>query len=246
MCALGAGVSKTGRLNPTGRKRALAAIERFVHLARGMGVPKLTAVATAAVRDSEDGEEFCREVLEKTGQKIWIIDGKEEARLSAQGVLLGWPGSYGLVCDIGGSSMELAEIGDGQVRRRISSDLGPLKLLEIKGGKKGRTAYIKEVVDRLAQEMGPQHNRLFLVGGSWRALARIDMERRKYPLHVMHEYRMSIASVRDTIEFLDETDHEALRTACGVSAARMALVPYAAAFTCVSSKRHRNFQLWHP
>ncbi|NBQ28210.1 MAG: exopolyphosphatase, partial [Rhodobacteraceae bacterium] len=117
MCALGAGVSKTGRLNPTGRKRALAAIERFVHLARGMGVPKLTAVATAAVRDSEDGEEFCREVLEKTGQKIWIIDGKEEARLSAQGVLLGWPGSYGLVCDIGGSSMELAEIGDGQVRR---------------------------------------------------------------------------------------------------------------------------------
>jgi exopolyphosphatase/guanosine-5'-triphosphate,3'-diphosphate pyrophosphatase len=69
---------------------------------------------------------------------------------------------------------------------------------------------------------------LFLVGGSWRALARIDMERRKYPLHVMHEYRMSIQSVRDTIEFLNQTDHEALRVACGVSSARMALVPYAA------------------
>lgn len=228
MCALGAGVSKTGILNPTGRKRALAAIERFVHLARGMGVPKLTAVATAAVRDASDGEDFCREVLQKTGQKIWIIDGREEARLSAQGVLLGWPGSYGLVCDIGGSSMELAEIGDGQVRRRVSSDLGPLKLLEIKGGKKGRAAHIKQVVEQLADELGPQHNRLFLVGGSWRALARIDMERRKYPLHVMHEYRMSIQSVRDTIEFLDQTDHAALRIACGVSSARMDLVPYAA------------------
>ncbi len=38
---------------------------------------------------------FCK----KTGQKIWIIDGREEARLSAQGVLLGLPGSYGLVFD---------------------------------------------------------------------------------------------------------------------------------------------------
>jgi len=44
----------------------------------------------------------------------------------------------------------------------------------------------------------------------------------------MHEYRMSIQSVRDTIEFLDQTDHTALRIACGVSSARMDLVPYAA------------------
>src|SRR5210317_1132074 len=76
MCALGDGMANSGRLNPDGRRRALAAIDRFVHLAKGMGVPKLTAVATAAVRDASDGEEFCNEVLEKTGQKIWIIDGK--------------------------------------------------------------------------------------------------------------------------------------------------------------------------
>ena len=90
MCALGAGVSETGNLNPKGRDRALAAMIRFKHLADGMGLSELTVVATAAVRDAQDGAAFCADVLQHTGLRIWVIDGKEEARLSAQGVLLGW------------------------------------------------------------------------------------------------------------------------------------------------------------
>lgn len=227
MCALGAGVGQTGRLNPQGRVRALAAIKRFHLLSQSMGLPVLTAVATAAVRDAEDGAEFCADVLRETGLKIWVIDGLEEARLSAQGVLLGWPGSYGLVCDIGGSSMELAEIRDGHVGKRVTSNLGPLKLQSVPGGKKGRKAHIKQVMEDLVAQMGPQRDRLFLVGGSWRAIARIDMRRRGYPLHVAHEYRMTTKSVRATAKFIAESDLETLRSECGVSSARMALVPYA-------------------
>ena len=227
MCALGAGLSETGRLNPEGRARALAALNRFQHLAEGMGLPSLTAVATAAVRDAEDGPEFCDEVLRETGLKIWVIDGEEEARLSAQGVLLGWPGSYGLVCDIGGSSMELAEISGGHVGRRLTSPLGPLKLRDIKGGRRGREAHIKAVLEDLKDRMGPQPDRLFLVGGSWRAIARLDMVRRGYPLKVLHEYRMTAKSVRETAKFIETSDLEALRGEAGVSSARMALVPYA-------------------
>ncbi|MGB0299581.1 MAG: exopolyphosphatase, partial [Paracoccaceae bacterium] len=157
-----------------------------------------------------------------------IVNGEEEARLSAQGVLLGWPGSYGLVCDIGGSSMELAEISGGIVGKRTTSDLGPLQLKEIKGGAEARAKAIKTAVKELAKQMGPQHNRLFLVGGSWRTLARIDMHRRGYPLHVLHEYRMDSTSVHETIDYLANEDHAELRVACGVSENRMALVPYAA------------------
>ena len=225
MCELGAGLSETGILNPEGRRRALAAIARFVQMARAMEVPKLTAVATAAVRDAEDGEEFCLDVLNQTGQHITIVNGEEEARLSAQGVLLGWPGSYGLVCDIGGSSMELAEISGGIVGKRTTSDLGPLQLKEIKGGTEARAKAIKTAVKDLAKQMGPQHNRLFLVGGSWRTLARIDMHRRGYPLHVLHEYRMDSTSVHETIDYLAKEDHAELRAACGVSENRMVLVP---------------------
>ena len=227
MCALGAGLSETGTLNPEGRVRALSAIRRFQEVARQICHGELTAVATAAVREASDGADFCAEVERETGLKIHVIDGAEEARLSAQGVLLGWPESYGLVCDIGGSSMELAEINDGQVGRRVTSPLGPLKLRDIKGGKKGRRAYINAVLDELKDEMGSQRNRLFLVGGSWRAIARIDMERRGYPLHVLHEYRMSAKAISNTAKYIKENDLEELRQRCGVSASRMALVPLA-------------------
>ncbi|MFP7673536.1 Ppx/GppA family phosphatase [Marivita sp. S0852] len=227
MCGLGAGMSETGRLNPQGRARALNALKRFQALADGMKLPPLTVVATAAVREAEDGPDFREDVLRETGLRIWVIGGEEEARLSAQGVLLGWPGSYGLVCDIGGSSMELAEISDGRVGRRISSNLGPLKLRDLPGGQKGRDAHIKDVMQRLAQHMGPQPDRLFLVGGSWRAIARVDMHRRGYPLQVLHEYRMDKKSVSETVKFIKSSSIEELRQACGISNARMSLVPYA-------------------
>ena len=228
MCAPGAGVSETGNLNPKGRDRALAAMIRFKHLADGMGLSELTVVATAAVRDAQDGPAFCADVLLHTGLRIWVIDGKEEARLSAQGVLLGWPGAYGLICDIGGSSMELAEISEGRVGKRVTSNLGPLKLQGLSGGHKGRKAHIKETVASLVEQMGAQRDRLFLVGGSWRAIARIDMHRRGYPLHVLHEYRMTPAHVSRTARYIAETDIEELRNACGISSARMILVPLAA------------------
>jgi exopolyphosphatase/guanosine-5'-triphosphate,3'-diphosphate pyrophosphatase len=227
MCALGAGMAETGHLNPEGRARALAAIRRFQAVAGQICEGDLTAVATAAVREAIDGPDFCAEVLRETGLKIHVIDGQEEARLSAQGVLLGWPGSYGLVCDIGGSSMELAEINDDQVGRRVTSDLGPLKLRDLPGGKKGRKAYIDTTLDGLRDVMGKQKNRLFLVGGSWRAIARIDMERRGYPLRVLHEYRMTAKAIRDTAKYIAAHDLEELRQRCGISTNRMSLVPYA-------------------
>ena len=228
MCALGAGMAETGHLSPEGRVRALSAMRRFSKLAQGMGLSELTVVATAAVRDASDGRDFCDEVQRETGLKIWVIDGEEEARLSAQGVLLGWPGAFGLVCDIGGSSMELAEISGGRVGKRVTSALGPLKLRDIKGGAKARQAQIKTVIEGLAEKMGAQRDRLFLVGGSWRAIARIDMVRRGYPLHVLHEYRMTPKSVRETVKHIQTSDHEELRKISGVSSSRMALVPFAA------------------
>ncbi|MEM8776710.1 MAG: Ppx/GppA family phosphatase, partial [Pseudomonadota bacterium] len=227
MCGLGEHMAGTGRLNPEGRERALAAIKRFQKLAETMGTGPLSAIATAAVREAEDGESFRQQVLDETGLSLWVIDGKEEARLSAQGVLLGWPGSYGLVCDIGGSSMELAEIDGGKVGKRVTSALGPFNLREIKGGRKARDAHIKSTIHSMRAQLGEQKNRLFLVGGSWRAIAKIDMLRRGYPLHVLHEYRMSAQSVRETEAFIRANSLEELRAGADISLNRLEFVPYA-------------------
>ncbi len=229
LCGLGAGFSETGRLNAEGKDRALKALKRFAALARGVGASPLLTVATAAVRDAEDGPAFRVQVLAETGLEIQILSGEEEARLSAQGVLLGWPGAEGLVCDIGGSSMELAELkGGGAVGARATSDLGPLKLMGLKGGKKAITAHIKARLADLVRTFPDRPKRLFLVGGSWRAIARIDMERRGYPLKVLHEYRMTPKSILETIRYIEDTGIDELRARTGTSEARMRLVPLAA------------------
>lgn len=228
LCGLGAGFAETGRLNPEGRVRALNALKRFAVLAREMDVTPMLTVATAAVRDAEDGPEFRADVLDHTGLEIRVLDGAEEARLSAQGVLLGWPGAEGLICDIGGSSMELAVLlGGGKVGTRRTSDLAPLKLMGLKGGKKAVRKHIKEKVADLLTEFPDRPKRLFLVGGSWRAIARIDMARRDYPLRVLHEYRMTPKAIMNTITHINEVDLQTIRGETGTSSERMRLVPMA-------------------
>ncbi|MEX5727265.1 exopolyphosphatase/guanosine-5'-triphosphate,3'-diphosphate pyrophosphatase [Rhodovulum iodosum] len=227
MCGLGAGMSETGRLSPDGRRRALSALKRFALLAEGMDATPLTAVATAAMREAEDGPEFQEIIERETGLKLWVVDGTEEARLSAQGVLLGWPEAEGIVSDIGGSSMELAELKAGSVGKCATSPLGPLKLRDIAKDKKALAGYISDHIDRLATDMGTDHERLYLVGGSWRAIAKLDMARRDYPMKVLHEYRMTRKSLTATLKWIAENDPDELRSMTGTSSDRMSLVPLA-------------------
>jgi exopolyphosphatase/guanosine-5'-triphosphate,3'-diphosphate pyrophosphatase len=227
MCGLGKGLAETGRLNPQGRVRALAALRRFALLAEGMEVSPLTVVATAATREAEDGPEFQAEVLRETGLRLHVIDGDEEARLSAQGVLLGWPDAKGMVCDIGGNSMELALIGDGQVGRRLSTPLGPFRVQQISTDPKKRRAHVVKVLREAQAALRVTGGRIYLVGGSWRVIGRLDMERRSYPLTVLHEYRMTPQGLSDTLDWLAAADLAALRGRTGTSAERMELVPWA-------------------
>ena len=227
MAGLGQGLAQTGRLNPRGRARALAALQRFALLARSMRAAPVIAVATAAVREAADGAEFAADVLRVTGLEMRVIDGTEEARLSAQGVLLGWPEAEGIVCDIGGSSMELAAIGQGRVGQCVSTPLGPFRLQQVGDSARQRARHIATILKPLAESFESRGKRLYLVGGSWRVIARLDMERRGYPLTVLHEYRMTPEQVHETLAWIAASDLPTLRARTGASAERMALVPLA-------------------
>lgn len=227
MAGLGQGLAATGRLNPDGVRRGMAALRRFSVLADSMGIKTLTCVATAAVREAEDGPAFRKAVEKETGLKLLVIRGEEEARLSAQGVLLGWPDAKGLVCDIGGSSMELAEVTDGKVGRRISTPLGPFRLQQVKGGASGLRNHIRDAIEEAAERLGRGHEQIYLVGGSWRAIARLDMERARYPMTVLHEYRMTPQAVTDTVKWIGNKTVSEMRAMTGISQSRMELVPLA-------------------
>jgi len=225
LCGLGAGIAETGRLNADGRVRALAALHRFAALTREIGIGSLTGVATAAVREAADGPEFVAQVAAETGITLDVISGVEEAQLSAKGILLGWPNAKGVVCDIGGASMELAQLDRGEIGACATSPLGPLKLRDYQGDLDG---YIEAEVKKLLAAVGGENGTLYLVGGSWRALARLDMARRGYPFKVLHEYRLTAEQILATVDWVQKQDAGALTTHSDTSQERLALVPMAA------------------
>lgn len=226
LCGLGAGLGDTGRLSPEGWQRARAALHRFAALAERMELSGMIAVATAAVREAADGPEFCDQIERETGLQLHVASGSEEARLAAQGVLLGWPEAEGLVCDMGGASMELARIGGGAIHGCTTSPLGPLQLADIKDEDKREKA-IRKGVKALRREVPGPASRLFLVGGSWRAIARLDMERVGYPLKVLHGYEPPIPQLLETLDWIARQDQAAMSTMTGTSAQRLSLIPLA-------------------
>ena len=76
MCGLARGLSTTGRLNPEGVTLALVNLQRFVALARSIGVDHFAVLATAAVRDAEDGRSFAERVSRECNVPVTVVDGR--------------------------------------------------------------------------------------------------------------------------------------------------------------------------
>src|SRR5581483_5724010 len=114
LCGMGRRLHSTGRLDPDGVELALANLPRFAAAAESLGVERMRAVATAAIRDAADGAAFIARVKEKVaGLKIEIISGETEARLSALGLVSALPDADGAMGDLGGGSLELVRLDKG-------------------------------------------------------------------------------------------------------------------------------------
>jgi len=226
MCGLGACLPATGALDPEGRRRALVAIRRFVAVATALHVGALAAVATAAVRESSDGPDFCAEVEAVTGVRPKIASGGDEARFSALGVLYGEPGAEGVVVDLGGASLELCRIVDGRPGQGVTTPLGALTLSSMPAGRTF-AADISVCLSRAADDFRLDGGRLYLVGGSWRALARAHMERVNYPLRILHEYCIGAEEALDLADWSAAESPESLAALRGVSSSRAPMLPMA-------------------
>jgi exopolyphosphatase / guanosine-5'-triphosphate,3'-diphosphate pyrophosphatase len=215
---LGRQLVRTGRLDPQGCTLALQALTRFAHILRARHVSEVVVAATAAMRSAEDGAEFAQNAALALGFPIRIIEGTEEARLSALGVIAGEPRASGIVVDLGGSSLELAHIHAGKVRGGVSGGLGVFALNAENDG--ALAPEIGQTLDRMHAEIGVQDRPLYLVGGTWRNLARVDMALRDYRLQILHSYRMSAARLAETLVQIRSSSITELAKLPGVSRRR--------------------------
>lgn len=221
--ALGRGVQRDGQLEPRAMERTLAALTRFKLLAEDMKLARLHVVATAAVRDASNGSDFLDQVR-GLGLQPKVLTGQEEAEVAALGVLSAIPGARGIVADLGGGSLELVRVADGRVGDRISLPLGVFRA--------GALAP-KELVERIVKATPalsfPTEECLYLVGGSFRALARLDLADLEHPLPIVHEHLVDPTRSTQLSRLLGAMPPDALRTITRLSAGRIETLPAALA-----------------
>jgi exopolyphosphatase/guanosine-5'-triphosphate,3'-diphosphate pyrophosphatase len=229
ICAIGRNMVTTGRLHDEGIVMALEALGRFKMLADAHKVELRDAVATAAARDASNGAEFVRKAETLWGGPIRILSGEEEARLAAEGVIAGTPDADGLVADLGGGSLDVVTVRKGKTGAAMTFPFGPLRLMD---QSKDDPDKARKLVDRGLEglsKLGDLTGRsLYAVGGAWRSFARIDMENRNYPLHVLHDYPIPRGRVLDLCEILSRQSKKSLELMKVVSRRRSEALPYGA------------------
>ena len=122
----------TGVLSEEAMADGLDCVARYAALARAAGASRITAVATCAVREADNGPEFVRRLKRETGVRVAVISGEEEARLTMRAVRLDLPASCDplLVVDIGGGSTEVVVAEKERIVLAESLDLGAVRLTE--------------------------------------------------------------------------------------------------------------------
>jgi exopolyphosphatase/guanosine-5'-triphosphate,3'-diphosphate pyrophosphatase len=227
---LGRGLQTTGLLNEEGMFQALTVMHRYHAVARAMGADPFEVLATAAVRDANNGAAFVAELRERMdGVPIHILSGQEEAAFSADGVVCGIPSADGILADIGGGSLEVVRLVNGTRGASRTLRLGVIRLAERSGGDTVRARAIAEedmqAVPWLGDAAGGD---LYLVGGAWRALARIHIAQTAYPLNMVHHYTIGREEARDLAVVVSTVGRRVLERLPGAPRRRFDDLPFAA------------------
>jgi exopolyphosphatase/guanosine-5'-triphosphate,3'-diphosphate pyrophosphatase len=227
---LGRGLHNSGRLNEDGLDQALTVLRRYHALARAMRAEPFDILATAAVRDAANGPAFVAQVEQcLPGVKVRVLTGEQEASLSADGLLCGIPQADGIMADIGGGSMEVVHLQAGKMKAARTLKLGVLRLNDRSGSDVVRArAIAEEALDSVPWLDQATGGDLYLVGGAWRALARIHMEQTGYPLAIVHHYTVDRDEARDLAGVIGAASRRALERMPGISRRRVDDMPFAA------------------
>ncbi|MCH2113655.1 MAG: Ppx/GppA family phosphatase [Pirellulales bacterium] len=129
---LGRSLASTGKLDDESIESAMAALRRFQSIIAGLGVESLRAIATCAVREATNGNEFCQRVLQQFDLEIEVVSAEEEAQLAFHSVRrrLDLTGKNTLLVDIGGGSTEIVLASGELIEAIYTTSLGAVRLLE--------------------------------------------------------------------------------------------------------------------
>ena len=180
----------------------------FIKVFDNYEVEKIKCVATAVLRNHEKSQEFLFIIKQNFGLDIEILSGEEEASLTAKGLINSIENVNGLAADMGGGSLEVMAIEDGNIKKTLSLPLD---------SKVENNDKIDEILDIISRHFKEQSfENLYLIGGAFRAIGCDFIYRNQNYIKVLHNLSIPVFSFYAYTKIIDNntlntTQHNAIK-----------------------------------
>jgi exopolyphosphatase/guanosine-5'-triphosphate,3'-diphosphate pyrophosphatase len=205
---LGEGVDQTQRLSPVAMDRVIACLQEWRNVIDGYHVEAVVVVATSAVRDAANRDEFLERVKREAGFEVEVISGEEEARRTLLGIRSGLPIGVTdiLALDIGGGSTEFILDRPGRKPIVQSIDIGVVRLCERvlhhdpptnEEVRQAREWVIRETKAAVAGIADYRQATFVGTAGTITSLAAMAQKLPTYEPARIHNYRLNLEAIRE-------------------------------------------------
>ena len=191
---LGEGLDKNETLSPEKIELGLSALRRFSQIMRAISLERTFVIATAAVRRAKNATDFIKPAEDILGAPVTVLSAQDEARMVTLGLTANLQNVSGLIADLGGGSLELVLVKDGNVKESTSLNMGHLS-----SRTKTEIVSLLNSVDWLEKLSGAP---LYGIGGSFRALGSAYVKRTGYPLFLLHGLELKSEIAMDILASL--------------------------------------------
>ncbi|HEY3273647.1 MAG TPA: Ppx/GppA phosphatase family protein [Methanocella sp.] len=221
-----------GEIRPAALRRAIDAIRLFKGICDYHRVTKITAVATAAVRESSNRDEFLGAMFAETAIRFRVLSREEESYYGYLGVINTTDLTDGLIMDVGGGSIELTVVEGRKPVETTSIPWGALNLSvrfldrdrPTKSQLEELESFVKGKLQAIPWIESRKGGQLFGIGGTIRTIARMSQRFGNYPFDELHNYAMAPADVAKVYDRLSGTTLEERRDLPGLSRDRADII----------------------
>jgi exopolyphosphatase/guanosine-5'-triphosphate,3'-diphosphate pyrophosphatase len=199
-------------LAPAAMRATVTATRRFLGRVDDGRPLRVVAIATSAVRDARNAWRLIDALREATGIEVEVLGWEEEARLGAVAALSSLPLSEALVADLGGGSVQLTLVRDGEITPLACLPLGAVRATRAfvrhdPPAPAELRALRREVAARLVPALPPlaAHARLVGLGGTLRTLARIHLAAGRLRRSTVHGWLLAsgeVTALRERLQAL--------------------------------------------
>jgi len=230
---LGLRLNETGRIASESSAATLDALERMKQTADEFGISQLRAVATAALRDAENGPEFVEATRDRCGVEIEVISAEEEAELAMRSVRERFPlGAHpAVIVDIGGGSLEILFATAGRIGGIHSMPVGAVRMTErFVHSDPIDEADLQSLRDEIDRQLGsigtPPYPTPTMVGsgGTFTTIAALVMQDQRGETGSVQGYAMSRSELEHQVGRLQEAPLVLRRRMLGLNADRADII----------------------